>query len=391
MIRCIHFGDCGGCRFQNIAYEEQLLCKQTEVEALFGLPVRPIIPCDSPWAYRNKNEYSFSQDKKGTRYLGLYKKEGRGKVLNLHECHLVAPWFQEGIEACRQWWESTDLTAYHPHKDSGSLRTLTFREGKRTGDRMVILTVSGRPEWALKKEHLTSFVEAMQARLGSGSDSLSIFLKIHQAIKGRPTEFFEMHLAGPDHYREVLDVGRKLQFHVSPSAFFQPNPLQAEKMYRLAVELIPIPQEAVIWDLYCGTGTLAIAVAPFAKEVIGIELSPESSLDARTNVKLNALSNVTIVTGDVGEALEKGNYPRPDAVMVDPPRAGLDKRAMKHLIEAKPRRIVYISCHPKTQVENCREFAAAGYRIAVIQPVDQFPHTPHIENIVLLEYPNTLE
>lgn len=382
MRRCIHFGECGGCRFQDVEYSEQLIRKQKEVEVLFNREVSPIEGCEDPWEYRNKNEYSFSEDLKGTKYLGLYLRSGRGKVLNLKECHLVSPWFQTGIEACREWWIKNELVAYRPHKDSGSLRTLTFREGKRTGDRMVILTVSGRPEWALKKEHLTSFVEYMQKALGS---NLSIFLKIHQAVKGRPTEFFEMHLAGPDHYRETLDVGRLIDFHVSPSAFFQPNPAQAEKIYKIAASLINVPEGAVVWDLYCGTGTLAIAVAPFAREVIGVELSPESSLDARENVKRNKLTNVKIVTSDVGEALEKGNYPKPDAVLVDPPRAGLDKRAMKHLIEANPPRIVYISCNPKTQVENCNEFIEAGYKITLIQPVDQFPHTPHIENIVLLE------
>lgn len=385
MDLCRHFGECGGCRFQDVAYSEQLKRKQEEIEALFALPVQQIIPCDTPWRYRNKMEYSFSMDLKGERYLGLYK--NRGRVVNLEECHLVSTWFQTGLDAVKAWWELSGLRAYHPHKDTGTLRTVTFREGMRTGDRMVMLTVSGHPEWAIKKEQIASFVEAMNASLGE--KPLSIFVKIHQAVKGRPTEFFEMHLSGPDHYREIMNVGRELLFHVSPSAFFQPNPQQAEKMYSIAAawaqEEAKDKEGAIIWDLYCGTGTLSIALAPVAKQVIGVELSLESSLDARTNAKLNGLKNIEIVSGDVGEVLEKGNYPKPDIVVIDPPRAGLDKRALSHLIAAKPPLIIYIACNPKTQQENCVVLQEAGYVIQKIQPVDQFPHTPHIENMILLK------
>lgn len=383
MIICRHFGDCGGCSFQDVEYQEQLKRKQLDIEALFGVPVEPIVPCDPPWRYRNKMEYTFSMDLKGERYLGLIKKNSRGRVLNLEECFLVSEWFQKGLDTVREWWKETGLLAFHPYKNTGTLRNLTFREGMRTGDRMVILTVSGNPDWAIKKEQLASFKSVLQAALGDRP--LSLFLKIHVAVKGKPTEFYEMHLAGPDHYREKMHVGRPLEFHVSPSAFFQPNPAQAEKFYGIASSLLEVTEGSVIWDLYCGTGTLAIAMAPIAKEVIGVELSPESSLDARENVKLNGLSNVTIVTGDVGEALEKGNYPAPDAVLVDPPRAGLDKKAMSNLIKVKPPKILYIACNVKTQFENCQEFIAAGYKIVSIHPVDQFPHTPHVENIVLLE------
>lgn len=383
MIKCRHFGECGGCRFQDITYAEQLINKQKEIEALFDYPVSPVIPCDPPWRYRNKMEYTFSMDKKGERYLGLFKRDGRGRVLNLEECWLVSPWFQEGLEAVRKWWGERGLLAFHPYKNTGSLRTLTLREGIRTGDRMAFLTVSGVPEWALKKEDLTSFVEAMQQAVGQ--KPLSLFIRIQQAIKGQPTEFFEMHLAGPDHYREELFIERPLTFHISPSAFFQPNPVQAEKLFQIAASLVKTSQEEVIWDLYCGTGTFGIALAARAKQVIGLELSPESSLDARENVKRNGLKNVEIITGDVGELLQKGHYPKPDIILLDPPRSGLDKKAMAQLLAAHPRQIIYISCNPKTQAENCKEFIQAGYKITTMQPVDQFPHTAHIENIVCLE------
>lgn len=384
MIRCRHFGDCGGCRFQDQEYAVQLAQKQKAIEALFPVAVQSIVPCVSPWQYRNKMEYTFSMDKKGERYLGLIRRSSRGRVVNLAECWLVNSWFQEALNTVRNWWQERGLMAYHPYKDTGSLRTLTLREGMFTGDRMAILTVSGRSEWAVKKEDLSTLIEALNRAVGD--KPLSIYLKIHQAIKGKPTEFFEMHLAGPTFIREHLDVLRPLSFHISPSAFFQPNSQQAEKIYRLAAEMLVLPSDAVIWDLYCGTGTLAIALAPLAAQVIGVEISPESALDARENVKRNKVKNVTIVTGDVGATLEKGNYPHPDAIVLDPPRAGLDKKAIEYVVAAKPSKILYIACNPTTQADNIKDFLAVGYTIRQVQPVDQFPHTPHIENIVLLEY-----
>ena len=322
-------------------------------------------------------------DKKGERYLGLIKRGGRGRVLNLEECYLVNPWFQTTLETVREWWEESGLLAFHPYKNTGSLRTLTVREGIRTQERMVILTCSGHPDWALKQKDLNAFVEVLNHAVGD--KPLSVYLIIHQAIKGQPTQFFEMHLSGPDHYKEVLRLDRDIDFQVSPQAFFQPNPLQAEKFINYSLDLVKSMNKPVIWDLYCGTGALSIALAPYAKEVIGVELSPESILDARTNLKLNNLSNITFVQGDVGKTLQSENYPAPDLIVVDPPRPGLDKKAIEHLIKARAPKILYIACNPKTQKENCDELIEAGYKISSFQPFDQFPHTPHVENIVLLE------
>lgn len=384
MIRCRHFGDCGGCRFQDLEYPDQLALKQKELEALFvGSAVLPIIPADSPWYYRNKMEYTFSMDKKGERYLGLIKQGGRGRVLNIEECFLVSEWFQTTLNTVRKWWESRGLLAFHPYKNTGSLRTLTLREGKRTSDRLIMLTVSGNPEWALKQSDIDAFVADLKASLGD--EHLSIFLRIQQAIKGKPTEFFEMHLFGSDAYREILNLDRPVDFKVSPSAFFQPNPSQAEKFIKIAIELVQKAEKPVVWDLYCGAGALSLAIAPYAKEVIGVELSAESIDDARSNLKLNNLKNVTFVCGDVGQVLETGKYPPPDLIVVDPPRAGLDKKALLHIIQAGAPKIIYIACNPKTQKENCLELEAAGYKMVLIQPVDQFPQTPHVENVIYLE------
>lgn len=402
--RCPHFGSCGGCRFQNITYSEQLKFKEGIVRNCFQdllndrVTFHPIIPCHSEWGYRNKMEFSFSADTKGNQFLGLYMDNSRGKVLNITECHLVTPWFVEVLAGVRQWWKESGLRAYHPPSNEGALRTLVVREGKRSGDRMVMLTVSGNPDYALSKVQLEDFVNAVRQaseKNGDGHNKISIFLRIQQVAKGIPTNFYEMLLLRPDHMREVLEVQidpekepQKLHFHISPTAFFQPNTYQAEKLYSLALRMAGLKEGGIVYDFYCGIGAMGICAAMKAKEVIGIEVSPESALDARKNASLNDINNIRIVSGAVRHVLgEDGigeTLPRPDLIIVDPPRPGLDPQAMEGILNLGALKILYVSCNPETQVQNIKEMMRHGYRIEGIQPVDQFAHTSHVENIVIL-------
>lgn len=400
--RCLHFGSCGGCRWQQMDYATQLNYKNAYIQKVFASLcdasfISPTLGCESPWEYRNKMEFSFSSDLSQNKYLGLIMNSSRGKVFNLTECHLVNTWFADAVKTTRQWWHETGLDAYRPSKDQGSLRTLTVREGQRTGDRMVILTVSGNPDYALHKRHLESFVAFIKDAIepaGKGSH-LSIFLRIQQICKGMPTNFYEMHLYGPDHIREVLHIKTpehenplSLTFTISPSAFFQPNTRKAEQIYSLAIQMAELNKEAVVYDLYCGTGTLTICMAPYVKQVIGVEISPESALDAKTNASHNGIKNVSIMTGAVRHLLTQikndATVAKPDVVFIDPPRPGLDPEALANLIELNPPKIIYISCNPLTQFENVKDLMKEGYQLKKIQPVDQFPHTAHVENIILL-------
>jgi len=401
--RCVHFASCGGCKWQNLEYQDQLKIKQESIEKLFqpllppGIQIQPIVACDPPWHYRNKMEFSFSNDASGRQFLGLILDGSRGKVFNLTECHLVNPWFAQTLHAMRTWWHESGLRAYHPYTNTGSLRTLTLREGMRTGDRLVMLTVSGNPDFALQRQHIDSFVTFLRDAIEPGESSkLSIFLRIQQIAKGMETNFYEMHLYGPDHIGEILHIQpvsgeetESLTFNVSPSAFFQPNAFQAEKLYSCALQMLDIPFNSTVYDLFCGTGTLGICASRLAKNVIGIEISPESSLDARANATANGKGNVSILTGSVRDVIsmirKEKTYPLPDIVMVDPPRAGLDAETLQHLAELKPDKILYISCNPVTQADNMKKMIEMGYEIAGIRPVDQFPHTVHIENIVILK------
>lgn len=375
---CSHVPGCGGCTFQSIPYADQLRQKQAEVEKLFSpFPVSPVIPCDHPWHYRNKMEFSFSQNKAGDRFLGLILRRSRGKVFNLQECSISPPWFAEALQSVRKWWEGTDLSAFHFRRGEGSLRTLTLREGRRTGDRLAMLTVSGDPRFALQRAHLENFVAALN------DPKMTIFLRIQQAIVGHPTQFFEMHLAGPAHIHEKLFIqGKTLTFKISPTSFFQPNTEQAEKIYNTAFEMAGLSACKTIYDLYCGTATLGMVFSPLAEEVHAIELNPHAVFDGRMNAELNQITNLKIECGDVGKILSQKSG-RADLVLVDPPRAGLDANALQALLKLAPEKILYISCNPVTQAQNIKQLV--GYRLLKLQPVDQFPHTPHIENIALLQ------
>lgn len=402
--RCIHFGSCGGCRWQQLSYGDQLKWKEDHVRDCFknilssSVDFRTIVPCEKEWEYRNKMEFSFSQNLKGERFLGLMMGAGRGKVVDLTECHLVHRWFVEVLEAIRCWWGKSGLEAYYPNKDKGTLRTLTVRQGTHTADKMVMLTVSGNPDYALNKEQINGYVECIRRVVEQAypGDQLSIFLRIQQAIKGSPTSFFEMHLYGPDHLRETMHVkisaekpAEKLSFHISPSAFFQPNTQQAELFYSLALQMAGINKDSVVYDLYCGTGTIGLSIAKHAKQVVGIEVSPEAVLDAKANAALNGIKNYTVLCGDMRHVLksifEEKIIPLPNVLIIDPPRVGLDSVAIEYVLAFNAPLIVYISCNPKTQAVNVEEILKAGYALKSIQPVDQFPHTVHIENIVVLE------
>jgi 23S rRNA (uracil1939-C5)-methyltransferase len=396
--RCVHVPLCGGCTWQQMDYLAQLKEKEKRVQKAFAELIqthltecKPIIPCEEPWQYRNKMEFSFSQNRAGERFLGLVIAGSKGHVLNLKECHLVSSWFIRLLDDVYLWWEQSGLAAYRMN-DTGTLRTLTIREGKRTGDKLIMLTVSGNPDYAISKSDLNRFIEVVKAAIPEEEWlRLSIFLRIQQIHKKAPTQFFEMHLYGPDHLLEKMhlsfDQPIELSFKISPTSFFQPNTFQAERLYSEALKMVAFPKNHVL-DLYAGTATLGMAMATRAKKVTAIELNPHACFDAESNKAMNQLDHLEVLCGDVGKELEqlqaRPGFIAPDLIVVDPPRTGLDSKALDHLKVLQAEEILYISCNHETQAVNIQNICTAGYQLICIQPIDQFPHTPHIENIALL-------
>ncbi len=395
--KCVHSPRCGGCAFQHLSYSKQLAHKEELIRQYFKEifikdepQIRPILGCEYPWEYRNKMEFSFSEDRKGEKYLGLLLAAGKGRVETVSRCHLASKWFSDVLNAVYNWWKGSSLSAYHFRSDQGHLRTLTIREAKQGTGKMVMLTVSGNPAFALKKKDLDAFVEAVQAVTKDGP--LSVFVQVHQIAKGKPTQFFEMLLSGPDHITEVLHVfGEKMECKISPTSFFQPNTLQAQKIFTEGISMLSNLEGALVFDLYCGGATFGLIAAKRAKQVVGIEMNPHSVFDAGWNQEVNQVENFSIFQGDVGKVLEEmrkqTDFQAPEVVIVDPPRCGLDPAAIQHILSLSPKEILYVSCNPKTQAENILELQKGGYRLAILQPVDQFPHTVHMENIVLLQKP----
>lgn len=389
---CKHSGVCGGCPWQELNYLEQLKEKEREIRSLFAYlqeaSFSPIIGAEPFISFRNKMEYSFSQNMALTHYLGLTIASVGRYVFNVEECPVSPPWFAKVLIAVRKWWESTNIKAYNMHDDNGSLRTLTLRgtkKGVKDTDKLVMLTVSGNPKFALTSFEIEIFLATLKEILG---DNFSFVLREHKIEKGTPSAFSEKVLFGSGYLLEDMTLKeRKFTFKISPSAFFQPNTFQAERLYNLALNSVPLNKNMVLFDLYCGIATLSLSFASLVKEVVGIEINEEAVVNAKENAALNNIDNFKIFAGDVGKTLTKlyeKDFSRPDVVIVDPPRAGLDDLALHHIKNLKPQYIIYISCNPQTQKENI-EALLSNYKVIKIEPLDQFPYTAHIENLVVLK------
>lgn len=370
---CQYRDRCGGCSFQETPYSEQLKQKQLLMEGLFpNHRVEPIVGSKSPWNYRGKMEFTFSEDLQKNRYLGLYMPNSRGKVVNLSDCLITKSPVKKIFENVQDWWRSTHLEAYFPPKDKGSLQTLTLRSGI---NEMVILTVSGNSDYALTHEELASFTKAVAL-----TETTSVYLIVKRIAKKTPTEFYEMHLAGPPHLEETL-LGTT--FHISPQAFFQPNRDVAEQMFAKSIEMLALTGKEKVLDLYCGMGAISMILAPHVRQVIGLEINSMAICDAKDNAERLGLENVQFYQGDVSKALEGTlAFYTPDIIVVDPPRSGLDDKTLALIEKVRPKILLYISCNPKTQAADIAKLPS--FTPQHIAPFDQFPHTPHVENIILL-------
>jgi 23S rRNA (uracil-5-)-methyltransferase RumA len=322
-------------------------------------------------------DYSFWQGERGEKRLGMLERGSSRWVADLHECHLTPPWFMDAVAATRDWWLAEDIPAFQPHLDQGALRRLTLREGRLTGERMAILTVSTHYEEHMSQEQVERWAQAV-------GDCSSVYLQVHRSIKGTPTQFPVTLLRGKPTIREIYRwQDQQLVFEISPHAFAQPNHAQAEQIYNLAWELASVEPDDLVYDLYCGTGAFACYAGLQSRNVLGIESCQQAVEDARRNAAANGLSHVRFEVGDVGKMLQQ-ELPKPDLVVVDPPRPGLGN-AVTPLLKLAPERLVYVSCNPRSQaIDVARLIQEGGYRLDAVAPVDQFPHTSHVENICLL-------
>jgi 23S rRNA (uracil1939-C5)-methyltransferase len=378
---CRHFGECGGCRFQDLAYERQLDAKHAQVgDALAriggfrDLEVEPIVPATSRFHYRNKLEYSFTQGREGPS-LGFHRAGHWDEVLALDECLLTTDLGNDVRRAVERWAREERLVAYDQATQEGYLRHLVVREGRNTGQVLVqLVTAPGRRfEEGYLVEVLRRFPEVRS---------------IHWAVNDTPAEVTSLPstlLWGEEAIEEEI-LG--LRFRVRPGAFLQTNTEMAAALYGIARELAGLTGGETVYDLYCGTGTIGLALAESALTVWGVEISEESVACAIENAELNGVTNAAFFAGNVSLALEelRERAGPPDVVVVDPPRAGLAGKALRRTGRLEAPRIVYVSCNPTTFASDAKALRDDfGYTLVRCRPVDMFPHTPHIESVNLLE------
>ena len=378
---CAHYPACGGCRFQDLAYEAQLESKADQVrDALVRIggiaepPLEEIVPAESVFNYRNKLEYSFTATPAGPS-LGFHRAGRWDEVLDIERCWLTTDLGNAVRHAVRDWAREAGLAAYDQAQGTGYLRHLVYREGRNTGQVLVqLVTAPGELQDA------DGFVAALRR--------FPEMRSIHHAVNERPAEVTNLPtrlLWGEEAIEEELGG---LRFRIRPTAFLQTNTAMAERLYELAVEYAALGGEETVWDLYCGTGSIGLSMARNALTVWGVDISEESVACALENADLNGIANAAFYAGDVGQAVEEltERSGAPDVVVVDPPRAGLSNKALRRLGRIEAPRIVYVSCNPTTLAGNVKQLKADwGYELHRVRPVDMFPHTPHVETVALLE------
>ena len=394
---CSHFGICGGCKVQNLRYENQLKFKtglvKNAIQRIGGFDFSDIPDAiESPeiFFYRNKMEFSFSDDAWKTDpnepshikfALGLHVPGFHSKILNIYECRLMSEISNRILNITRKFFDGKDVKSYTTKTHSGYLRFLIIRQTKRTSQLMVNLITSEYDDQLIKEYygHLLSQIPEISTIVNSVSRR-----KAQIAVAD---ESYVIHGSGMMNEKLRSATGREFVFDISPASFFQTNIFQCERLFDTAVKFADITSEDNVLDLYCGTGAISFFLSEKAKSVTGVELVEDSIVDAQKNAEHNGINNCTFIVSDIKDYLESNEGQKNFSVVVlDPPRAGLHPSICEILSLSDYRKIVYVSCNPQTQARDLQLICAKGkYQIERVQPFDMFPHTAHVENIVSLE------
>ena len=397
---CQHFGICGGCKWQILPYPEQLKMKQKQVTdqlhriGKVELPeISPILGSKQTHEYRNKLEFGCSNKKwrtweelKSLPEEELNRQEGAigfhitgafDKILPIEKCHLMHPLHNEIRNSIRDFAYSTGMTFFDLRQQHGLLRDIMIRNSN-TGEWMVLVQFhfdeQGDKEQAM----------ALMQHIADTFPQITSLMWVDNQKCNDTFGDLELNLyKGNDHIFELME---DLRFKVGPKSFYQTNTEQAYHLYSVVRELAELTGKELVYDLYTGTGTIANFVARQARQVIGIEYVPEAIEDAKVNSEINGIGNTLFYAGDMKDILDDdfiAKHGRPDIIITDPPRAGMHPDVVKTILKAAPERIVYVSCNPATQARDL-QVLDEQYKVMVVQPVDMFPHTPHVENVVLL-------
>ena len=394
---CRHFGVCGGCKWQCLSYAEQLRWKQKQVEDNLRRigkielpPLRPILGSEQTLEYRNKLEFGFSNKRwltteeieSGVRYehpeaVGFHTNGSFDKILPIEECRLMGDVNNSLRNGIRDYAYSHGLSFYDQREHTGLLRGMMVRLSN-TGELMVLM------QFCITTDEERAQAMSLLAWIRDGYPQVSSLLwvdnqKWNDTFGDLPVQCF----SGTEHIFIRMEA---LKFKVGPKSFYQTNTEQAITLYNIAREFAALTGDELVYDLYTGTGTIANFVASRSRSVIGIEYVPEAIADARVNSAINGIHNTHFFAGDMKDILTSDfirQHGRPDVIITDPPRAGMHKDVIDVILQAAPQRIVYVSCNPATQARDL-QLLDCDYCVRQVQPVDMFPHTQHVENVVQL-------
>lgn len=372
---CETYKRCGGCNMRHIEYEETLIIKRNSVQALVNktlknkVRVKNTIGMENPLHYRNKAQYPIGMNKENKPVIGVFARRSH-EIIPINNCLIQKPISEQIAKFILEFITKNNISVYDEKSGKGIFRHLVIKAGVKTNEIMCILVINAhsfKNENKLVEELVKNFPAIKTIVKNINSKNTNVIMGKENSV-----------LYGDGYIKDILG---DYTFKISPQSFYQVNPLQAEKLYNLGVEAAKITKNDIVFDLYCGIGTISLFMAKYAKKVYGVEIVEQAIKDAKENVKINNIENTEFIAGDTEIVLDdliNNKKIIPDVVMVDPPRKGLDNRTIENINKIKPNRVIYISCNPATLIRDLAKFEE-NYEIKSIQPVDMFPFSSHVE------------
>ena len=386
---CEHFDWCGGCTTQQLDYKKQLYYKQKQIYDILNrigkaedLRINTIIGCDKTFNYRNKMEYTFSgvpwyigDESYDNIIIGLHVPKRFDKILSINKCHINHDIFNDILAISKKVSVKENMIPYNVRKHKGFLRFLVIKIGVHTNEVMVNLVTAG-----YKPDIIKPLVNALRDKI----PSIKSIVNTINTRKSNIVSGTSKLIYGREYINEKIG---KYVFKISANSFFQTNPYQVKILYDYIIKTANFKKNDIVYDLYCGTGTIGIYVANLVKKVYGIEIVEDAIEDAKFNAKENNINNIQFYCGDLKDILdskEMQDIEQPTTIIVDPPRPGLHSNTIKNILTLSPNKIIYVSCNPATMARDIELLVSEKYTIKDLQPIDMFPHTPHIECVTTL-------
>lgn len=384
---CDTYKRCGGCSLRHIKYEKTLEMKQNAVQSLVNkflknkIEVQKTLGMENPYYYRNKAQYPVGKNSEGKAQIGVFANRTH-EIIPIQECYIQNKKSQEVAKFVIEFINANNISVYNEKTRKGLVRHIVTKVGVKTNEIMCVLVINGKEipkEKELVTEVTKKFPEVKTIVKNINTQNTNVVMGKENIV-----------IYGSGYIKDQLG---KYIFKISPHSFYQVNPIQAENLYNIGVQAANISKNDIVFDLYCGIGTISLFMAQYAKKVYGIEIVEQAIQDAKENAKINNIENAEFIAGDVENVLDDLiNVKKviPDVIMIDPPRKGMDNKSVENILNIKPKKLVYISCNPATLVRDLAKFEEE-YEVKTIKPVDMFPFTSHVECVSVLELKESTE